>query len=148
MRASPAEVYRALIDSAAMAHWRVPEGMTSHVHEFDARAGGRFRVSLTYDGGTEAGKSSAHTDTYRGRFLRLVENKLVVEGLEFETDDPALGGEMTMTTTLTPTATGTVVEMVHDGVPDAVPRADNEAGMEMALAKLAALVEASTPPDR
>lgn len=32
-----------------------------------------------------------------GRFLRLVGNELVVEALEFETDDPALGGEMALT---------------------------------------------------
>jgi len=27
----------------------VPEGMTSEVHAFDARDGGEFRISLTYD---------------------------------------------------------------------------------------------------
>src|SRR2546426_5810830 len=36
--------YRALLDPAAIARWRVPAGMSSHVHEFDAREGGRFRV--------------------------------------------------------------------------------------------------------
>lgn len=121
--------------------------MTSRVHEFDAREGGRFRISLTYDRPGAAGKSSAHTDTYRGRFERLVPDELVVEALEFETDDPALGGEMTMTTTITPATSGCLVEMVHDRVPDAVPRADNEAGMEMALNRLAAMVETSAPGD-
>jgi hypothetical protein len=28
--------------------WKVPAGMTSHVHEFDACEGGSFRISLTY----------------------------------------------------------------------------------------------------
>lgn len=141
LRATPAQVYRALTDGELVALWRVPEGMTSRVHEFDARAGGRFRVSLTYDAPDEAGKSSANTDTYSGRFLRLVEDALVVEVLSFETEDPALAGEMTMTTTITPAGEGSLVEMVHDGVPDAVPRTDNEAGMQMALARLAALTE-------
>ena len=144
MRATPDQVYRALIDGELIARWRVPEGMTSRIHEFDAQEGGRFRVSLTYDQPTEAGKSSAHTDTYRGHFLRLVENELVIEALEFETDDPALGGEMTMTTTITPTVAGAWVEMTHDRVPDAVVRADNEAGMDMALTRLSALLEART----
>src|SRR5271167_4116613 len=45
-------VYRALLDARAVATWRVPTGMTSHVHEFDAREGGSFRVSLTYDART------------------------------------------------------------------------------------------------
>lgn len=148
VRATPAQVYRALVDGELIGQWRVPGGMTSRVHEFDAQEAGRFRVSLTYHRGTEAGKSSAHTDTYSGRFLRLVENELVVEALEFETDDPALGGEMTMTTTIKPRASGALVEVVHDGVPDAVRRADNEAGIEMALTRLAALVEASTQGDK
>ena len=46
--------------------------MTSHVHVFDAREGGLFRISLTYDQPTATGKTSAHTDTYGGRFVKLV----------------------------------------------------------------------------
>ena len=136
-----AAVYRALIDPAAVAQWRVPDEMTSEVHEFDPREGGRFRVSLTYDAATGAGKSAAHTDTYHGHFARLVPGEQVVEVLEFETADPALGGEMTMTTTLADADGGTEVLIVHDGVPDQVPAADNETGTRMALARLARLVE-------
>jgi hypothetical protein len=40
------------------------------------------------------------TFTYRGRFVRLVPNQLVVEVDEFETADPALRGEVTMTIAL------------------------------------------------
>jgi len=46
LRAGPAgAVYQALIDPAAVARLRVPAGMTSHVHTFDARDGGTFRIS-------------------------------------------------------------------------------------------------------
>src|SRR5687767_8110370 len=89
-------VYRALLDPDALARWRVPDGMTCLVHEFDAREGGRLRVSLTYDAPTGTGKTTAHTDTYHGRFVQLVPNERVVEVDEFETDDPALRGEMTI----------------------------------------------------
>jgi uncharacterized protein YndB with AHSA1/START domain len=136
MVASPADVYRALLDPDAIARWRVPDGMTAHVHDFDAREGGAFRISLSYDSPTDAGKSQATSDTYHGRFVRLVPDRVVVEAFEFETDDPALAGEMTMTTSLTPSGGGTEVEIVHDGVPDAVPPGDNEAGTRMALANL------------
>ena len=34
--------------------------------------------------------------------------------------------------------------VVHDGIPASVPPADNETGTQMALANLAALVEASS----
>ena len=37
-------VYRALLDAHAVAMWKVPTGMTSHVHAFDAREGGSFRI--------------------------------------------------------------------------------------------------------
>ncbi|MGW1750603.1 SRPBCC domain-containing protein [Streptomyces sp. NPDC002092] len=142
VQAPPSAVYRALLDADAIAQWRVPDGMSSHVHEFDAREGGRFRVSLTYDVPVGTGKSAAHTDTYHGHFARLVPNEQVVEVLEFETADPALRGTMTMTTTLTATDGGTDVLVVHEGIPDAVPAADNETGTRMALANLARLVEA------
>ncbi|MFE1443677.1 SRPBCC domain-containing protein [Streptomyces sp. NPDC058739] len=144
VNAPPAAVYRALLDADAVGRWRVPDGMSGRVHEFDAREGGRFRVSLTYELPGNTGKSGARTDTYHGRFVRLEQDRLVVEELEFETDDPALRGTMTMTTTLTAReGGGTEVVMVHEGVPDVVPPADNETGTRMALANLAALVETS-----
>ena len=141
VRAPRARVYRALLDAGAIAAWRVPDGMTSVVHEFDAREGGSFRISLTYDAPDRAGKTAAATDTYHGRFERLVPGERVVEVVEFETDDPALRGEMTITTTLADSGDGTDVSIVHEGLPDSVPASDNEAGTRMSLDNLARLVE-------
>jgi uncharacterized protein YndB with AHSA1/START domain len=134
-------VYRALIDPQAVALWMVPTGMTSRVHAFEPREGGAFRISLSYDAPTNAGKTSAQTDTYHGRFVKLVPDEQVVEVLEFETSDPALRGEMTITITLADTDGGTDVIAVHAGLPPGVPVADNETGWRLSLAKLAALVE-------
>lgn len=141
VNAPRAAVYRALIDAEAIAAWRVPAGMRSEVHQFEAREGGAFRISLHYDSPDAVGKTSAHTDTYHGRFVELVPNERVVEVLEFESDDPAMAGEMTMTTTLRDLDAGTEVVIQHDGIPDAVNPADNETGTRMALAALAAWVE-------
>lgn len=141
VRAPRSAVYRALLDPDAIAQWRVPAGMTSRVHQFEAREGGAFRVTLTYDVPNSTGKSIAAEDTYHGHFMQLVPDERVVEVLEFETVDPALRGTMTMTTTLTDADGGTDVLVVHEGVPDAVPVADNELGMRMALTNLAELVE-------
>jgi uncharacterized protein YndB with AHSA1/START domain len=145
VRADRSRIYRMLLDADAIAQWRVPDGMTSTVHEFTPSEGGSFRVSLTYDAPGPSGKSSAHTDTYHGRFVELVPDSRVVEELEFETSDPAMAGTMRMTTTLSDAPGGTTVTVVHEGMPDAVPPADNELGMRMALAKLAGLVESSAP---
>lgn len=144
VRAPRRTVFEALLDPDAIARWRVPDGMSCHVHEFDAREGGFFRVSLTYDSPGAAGKSSAHTDTYHGHFRTLVPDERVVEVLEFETAEPTLRGTMTMTTTLTDAPGGTEVLVVHEGIPPGLRPADNEVGTGMALANLARLVEAGS----
>ncbi|MGH4026119.1 MAG: SRPBCC family protein [Pseudonocardiaceae bacterium] len=143
LKASRASVYRALIDAEAVARWKVPTGMTCQVHTFDGRAGGTFRISLTYHARDRVGKTTAHTDTYHGRFVALVPDQLVVEVDEFETVDPALRGEMTITITLADADGGTNLVAVHEGLPAGVSPTDNEAGWREALARLAALVETS-----
>jgi len=142
VNAPRAIVYRALLDARAVATWMVPIGMTSHVHAFDAREGGSFRISLTYDAPTGTGKTTVHTDTFHGRFVKLVTNEQVVEVVEFETTDPALRGEMTITYTLSDADGGTDLLAVHDGLPPGLSATDNEVGWRMSLDKLAALVEA------
>ena len=142
LKAPRAVVYRALVDREAIRTWRVPTGMTSEVHEFDAREGGRFRISLTYDEPTGTGKTTSHTDTYQGHFAKLVPDEQVVEVVEFETDDPGMQGEMTITLTLTDADAGTDVTAVHDNLPPALSSADNELGWQISLGKLAGLVEA------
>ncbi len=100
IQASRAAIYRALLDAQSVQQWMVPDGMTSHVHEFHPHEGGTFRISLTYDGPSGAGKTSTRTDTFHGRFVRLVPDTEVVQVVEFETGDPELQGEMTITYTL------------------------------------------------
>jgi uncharacterized protein YndB with AHSA1/START domain len=140
--AAPRErVYAALIDRDAVARWKVPSAMRAEVHEWDPTEGGAIRVSLTYDAPDRTGKTQGRTDTYHGRFVRLVPGELVVEADEFETDDPALQGEMLITITLADADGGTELTAVHDGLPDGVAPADNELGWQESLARLAALLE-------
>jgi uncharacterized protein YndB with AHSA1/START domain len=141
VNASRAEVYRALLDPRAIVKWKVPAGMTCQVHTFDAREGGTFRVSLTYDQPTGIGKTTAQTDTYHGHFVELVPDEKVIEVMEFETANAAMRAEMMVTFTLTDAGTGTDVLAVHDNVPSGIAPADNEAGWREALDKLAAWVE-------
>lgn len=135
-------VYRALLDAEAVRTWMVPTGMTSQVHAFEPWEGGAIHISLTYEEPTGAGKTTAHTDTYHGRFVKLAPNERVVETVEFETDDPAMQGEMTIAMTLADAEGGTEIVAVHDGLPPGIAAADNEAGWRDSLGKLAALVEA------
>lgn len=142
VNAPRANVYRALLDRDAIARWMVPDGMTCQVHELEPREGGRLRISLTYEAPTGAGKTTAHTDTYHGTFTRLVPDEQVVEVVEFETANPALQGEMTISFTLTETDGATEVRAVHDRLPPGLSAEYNELGWRLSLGKLAALVEA------
>jgi uncharacterized protein YndB with AHSA1/START domain len=142
VNAPPAAVYCALLDAGAVQQWMVPDDMTSEVHAFDARVGGAIRVSLTYTSPGQAGKSSAHTDTYHGTFLDLVADQRVVETTEFETADPAMQGVSTVTYELVATDRGTTnVHATHADVPPGVDPADNELGWRMSLGKLATFVQ-------
>jgi uncharacterized protein YndB with AHSA1/START domain len=135
-------VYRALLDAEAVKAWKFPPGMAIEVHEFDAREGGRFRVSLTYLDAGAAGKSSGNTDTYHGHFAQLVDGARVVEVLEFETSDPSSAGEMRITYELRERHGGTALVATHENVPPGVRLEDNELGWAMALGQLAAFLEA------
>lgn len=63
----------------------------------DPRVDGKFRISLTYDEATRSGKTTAQTDTYHGRFVDIMPNQRIVEIDEFETEEPALHGQMKIT---------------------------------------------------
>ena len=141
--ALPDRIYRALLDPAAVARWRPPTGMRAEVRAFDAREGGTFRISLIYaePGHRLRGKTSEHADVVRGRFLELVADTRVVELVEFESDDPAFAGAMTVTTTLAVVEDGTEVTIRCDGVPPGIRPKDHAAGIASTLAKLAALTE-------
>jgi uncharacterized protein YndB with AHSA1/START domain len=139
--APPSAVYRALLDPAAVERWMVPDGMTSVVHTFEATEGGVFRISLTYDEPTAKGKSSAQTDTFHGRFVRLVPDREVIQQIEFETTDPAMQGAMKVSYELRPAGDATVVVGLHEDLPRGVSPEDNALGWRMSMDKLAKLVE-------
>lgn len=138
--ASRDRVYRAFLDADAVQRWMVPPSMKSQVHVFEGRVGGAFRVTLTYQG-EGVGKSDAHSDTYHGRFVELVPGERIVEAIEFESADPNMQGEMTMTVELRDAAGGTELVATHEHLPPGVKPADNELGWKQSLDQLRALVE-------
>jgi uncharacterized protein YndB with AHSA1/START domain len=141
IRAPRSRVYGALLDAAAVQRWMVPDGMTSEVHTFEPWEGGAFRISLTYDMPTTAGKTTTQTDSFHGRFDQLVPDTRVVQVVEFETALPEMQGEMTITYVLSDAPEGTNLAGRHENLPPGVAPADNELGWSMSIGKLAALVE-------
>jgi uncharacterized protein YndB with AHSA1/START domain len=144
INAPRSSVYRALLDPESVRQWMVPDQMSSCIHTFEPRESGAFRISLTYDAPTTAGKTNAQTDTFHGRFVRLVPDSEVVQTVEFESDDPAMQGEMRITYTLADAGAGTDLVGLHENLPPGVPPADNELGWSMSIDKLAKLVEHDT----
>jgi uncharacterized protein YndB with AHSA1/START domain len=143
IKASPRAIYRAFLDPEAVAAWRPPQGMTAKIFAFDGREGGTYRMAFVYNDAHHAlpGKTSEHADAFCGRFVELVANARIVERVEFESDDPAFAGAMTITTTLEPIAGGTRVSIRCENVPDGISESDHQAGIASTLDNLAAFFD-------
>lgn len=142
IRASKASIYHALLDPDARLVWLPPDGMTGRIETFEPRAGGRYRMVLTYeDPGRNAGKSARDSDVVEARFVELVPNERVVESIDFESEDPAFAGTMTLTWSLKSVDGGTEVRVTAANVPEGISAEDHEAGMKSSLENLARFVE-------
>jgi uncharacterized protein YndB with AHSA1/START domain len=143
IQALPQTIYQAWMDPEALMAWLPPRGMRGQLDEFDPREGGRYRMTLTYRGAdhTAPGKSSEHADVIRGLFSQLVPNRRVVQLVEFESDDPAFAGTMTMTWTITPVPEGTEVTIQCENVPTGIRQEDHHVGLRASLENLAAFTE-------
>ena len=136
IEASPDEVFAALVDAGARAVWLPPAGMTGRFSWFDARPGGGYRLTLTYDDEATRGKSEDNTDVVEVRFTVVDAPREVVEEADFVSDDPALAGTMTMTWTLEPADGGTLVTITAYDVPDGVSSEDHVTAFESTLSNL------------
>jgi uncharacterized protein YndB with AHSA1/START domain len=142
--ASPARIYAALVDPDALVTWLPPDGMTGRMERFDLRAGGSYRMVLTYtDPSAATGKSTPDSDVVDVRFVELVPDTRFVQEVDFLADDPDLTGTMTMTWNVVPVDRGTRVDIVADNVPVGISAEDHAAGFASTLGNLAAYLETS-----
>ena len=140
--ASPVRVYDAMTDPEAVVRWLPPEGMTGRVDRFDARAGGTYRVVLTYDDPQGAhGKASAAEDIVEGAFVEVVPGVRLVQDVEFPSEDAAYSGVMRMTWEVSADGGRSLVRFRAENVPDGISAEDHLAGFRSTLSNLAALVE-------
>ncbi|HEX7848579.1 MAG TPA: SRPBCC family protein [Sphingomonas sp.] len=142
IRASPQAIYAAFIDPDAQARWLPPTGMTGKFERFEPWAGGRYRLTLTFTGAhTTAGKSSADADIVEGRLVELIPGERIVQTADFESDDPAYAGTMTMTWSLRAVPQGTEVTITASDVPSGISAEDHAQGLASTLANLADFLE-------
>lgn len=143
IKASREALYRAFTDPAALAVWLSPGEMTGKVHEFDARVGGGYRMSLYYPSSEQVqrGKTADREDRFTARFVVLTPPTKIVQAISFDTIDPDFSGEMTMTVTFEGRDPGTEVTILFEHIPPGIRPEDNEAGTRSSLEKLARYVE-------
>jgi uncharacterized protein YndB with AHSA1/START domain len=139
IKAPPEKVYEAFMDPAALAAWLPPAEMTGKIHEFDARVGGGYRMSLFYPPKERSfrGKTSDREDMVDVRFVELAPPRRIVEAVNFVTADPAFFGEMTIVVTFEEVSGGTEVTFSCTNLPPGLRAEDNEAGSRLSLEQLA-----------
>lgn len=137
VKVTPDRVYAALIDPDALSEWLPPAGMRAEFERFDARPAGGYRMVLTYlDSDGSLGKSTADSDVVEARYVELEPGLRVVQAVQFESDDPAYAGTMTMTWALERVENGTRVEFRAEGAPPGISAEDHEAGLASSLQNL------------
>ena len=132
LAAKPEKVYRAFLDPAALARWLPPEGFTCTIHHFEAKVGGKFRMSFT---NFTTGKSHS----FGGEYRELIPNERLQYTDMF--DDPDLPGEMLVTVTLKEVSCGTEIRIIQENVPEIIPLEHCYLGWQQSLQFLAKLVE-------
>lgn len=140
--ASSVAIYRAFAEPGAMEQWIPPNNMTGKMMHFDFRAGGSYRMRLTYAEPQQGrGKTSDESDEVEVRILRLEEGQRIEQEVTFESEDAAFSGIMRMIWTFQPMENATLVTVRAETVPSGIESADHEAGMHSSLENLAAFVE-------
>ncbi|MCO5731858.1 SRPBCC family protein [Rhizobium sp. SSA_523] len=132
LKAPPERVFRAFTDADAMVKWNPPHGFTAHMHVFEPRVGGAFRMSFT-------NFTTGESHSFGGRYLEIIENERLRYTDQF--DDPNLPGEIETTVEMRSTVVGTELKVTQSGLPDVIPEAACYLGWQESLSLLQMLVE-------
>lgn len=138
---APADaVYAAFADPSAWEQWLPPTGMTGNIEEFNFREGGRYRLTLYYADVSGAGKTTEDEDVSEGTFVELLQNRRVVQRVEFKSDDPAFAGMMEMTWDIEQISNGVRVTFSATDIPVGISPEDHAVGLQSTLENLARFV--------
>lgn len=69
IRAKREKIYNAFIDGKALEFWLAPNNMIGKIHDFDAKVGGGYNMSLFYLDGETGGKTSETKTVSRQNLL-------------------------------------------------------------------------------
>src|SRR5438046_401614 len=128
----PEKVYRAFLESDALAKWLPPNGFACTVHHLEPNVGGTYKMSFR-------NFTTGQSHSFGGQYLELVPNERLRYSDKF--DDPTFPGQITVTVTLRKVQVGTELNIVQEGLPDAIPQEACYLGWQDSLQNLAKLVE-------
>lgn len=135
--ASPHALYEAFMEPTALVKWMPPAGMTGEINYFNPQVDGGYSLTLTYeDAVTAPGKTTADTDTVETIFVELIQDKKIAGSSVFETEDPAVLGEMLMTWYFEAIETGTKLTVIVENVPPGIAKAAHIEGLNSTLDNL------------
>src|SRR5205809_7603290 len=103
-------VFNAFLDPDAFAKWIPPNGYTAHVCKFEPKVRGTYRMSFS-----SLDKKDTHF--FGGKFLEIKPYERLRYTAKFESNDPAMKGEIKVTVTFKDVPGGTEVRIVQEGVP-------------------------------
>ena len=135
------DVFAAFTSADTLARWLPPEGATGAFEHVDLRAGGGFRMRLTFDDAEVETKSDEDGDVVAVHIPVLDDGRLIVWEVAFESDDPRFSGTMAMHWYLSRQGGGTLVTVDAHHVPPGISAKDHIEGLNASLANLAAVVE-------
>jgi uncharacterized protein YndB with AHSA1/START domain len=137
IEASPERVYEAFLDPNELAQWLPPTGFSAEIHHLEPEEGGTFRASFT----AETEEFADYGSTFGGTYQELVPGERIVYTESFETDEPSMADEMTVTATFEDVPDGTEIIVRQGGIPEAIPPSDANEGWNESLENLADVVE-------
>lgn len=133
IQAPRARVFDAFVQSALASQWMCPRGMSVPEAQFDARAGGRFRITMQARNGA---KFSAG-----GAFRELVRPQKLAFSWRWESKGMP-GTETVIAIAFIERAAGTEIRMTQSDFPDAAARDTHEEGWGSCLNQLSDLLDA------
>ena len=132
IRAPRERVFDAFVQAGLASRWMCPRGMSVPQAHFDARAGGRFSVTMQARNGAKfvAG----------GSYREFARPEKLVYGWRWETKGMP-GTETTIAVAFIERAAGTELRMTQSGFPDAAMRDTHEEGWGSSLNQLTDLLD-------
>ena len=136
IKASPEKVYKAFVDSDALASWMPPNGFIGKVHQMDLKVGRHYKMSFT-------NFTTGNSHSFGGEYLEITPNELLVYTDAF--DDPNLPAQIITRIEFRKVVCGTELIVSQEGIPDVIPAEMCYLGWQESLDKLKCLVEPNIP---